>query len=122
MQKLTKICSSDTFDTVYFFSMLCMLNYTVIYSLSDRERVAVNVQGNMCPLAGLKIVPSYHVSHPMPELTSVSLLASERAIRGLIAHACISIMCRKFIIWKEHVRFYGLGLKKKGNGRIRKIS
>ena len=47
-----------------------MLNYPVMYSLSERERVAVNVQGTVFTLARLKIVHSYHqelVSHPMPE-------------------------------------------------------
>ena len=40
------------------------------YSLSEREREAVNMQGTVFTLARLKIVHNYHqelVSHPMPE-------------------------------------------------------
>ena len=47
-----------------------MLNYPVMYSLSERERAAVHIQGTVFTLARLKIVPSYHqelVSHPIPE-------------------------------------------------------
>ena len=39
-------------------------------SLSERERVSVNIQGTVVTLARLKTVPSYHqelVSHPLPE-------------------------------------------------------
>ena len=52
-----------------------MLNYPVIYSLSEREREkereereCVNMQGTVFTLARLKTVLSYHqelVSHPM---------------------------------------------------------
>ena len=35
-------------------------NCQVIYSLSERERVAVNMQGIMFTFARLEIVPSYH--------------------------------------------------------------
>ncbi len=47
--------------------LLYMLNYRVIYSLSEREWQ--NMQATVFTLAKLKIVPSYHqelVSHPMP--------------------------------------------------------
>ena len=75
-----------TFETVYYFQMLYiisttnymhklyflyMLNYPVIYSLSKRERVAINMQGTVSTVARLKIVPSYHqelVPHPMPDI------------------------------------------------------
>ena len=56
--------------TMYQFCFLYMLHYPVMYSLSERERVAVNMQGTVFTLARLQIVPSYHqelVSHPMPE-------------------------------------------------------
>ena len=49
--------------------LLYTLNYPVVYS-HLRERVTVNMQGTVFPLARLKIVPSYHqefVSHPVPE-------------------------------------------------------
>ena len=35
-----------------------MLNYLVIYSLYERERVSVNMQGTVLILARLKIVPT----------------------------------------------------------------
>ena len=35
-----------------------MPNYPVMYSLSERERAAVNIQGTVFTLAGLKIVPT----------------------------------------------------------------
>ena len=48
------------------------VHHPVTYSLSEseRERVAVNMQGTVLTLTRLKIVPSYHqelVSHPMAE-------------------------------------------------------
>ncbi len=43
-----------------------MLKYPVMHSLSERERVAVNMQGTVFTLARLKIVQEL-VSHPMPE-------------------------------------------------------
>ena len=35
-----------------------MFNYPVMYSLSERERAAVNMQGTVFTLARLKIVPT----------------------------------------------------------------
>ena len=82
MQKLRRTCCSDGFHLNMFnvFSLLSllvasvmllyMLNYPVMYSLSERERAAVNMQGTVFNLARLKIVPCYHhelVSHSMPE-------------------------------------------------------
>ena len=47
-----------------------MLHNPVMHSLSEKERVAVNVHGTEFTLPRLKMVPSYHqelVPHPMPE-------------------------------------------------------
>ena len=38
-----------------------MLNYPVMYSLSERERAAVNMQGTVLTLARLKVVLGYHL-------------------------------------------------------------
>ena len=61
---------STTIDYMHQLCFLYMLNYPVIYSLSERERVEVNMQGIVFTLERSKIVPSYHqeiISHPMPE-------------------------------------------------------
>ena len=66
------------------FSVCCIISKTIDYAsvmlsvyathllavLSERERVAVNMQGTVFTLVRLKIVPSYLqelLSHPMPE-------------------------------------------------------
>ena len=59
--KLVTICTSYAF-------YICS---TILSSTRcPKEIAAVNMQGTVSTLAGLKIVPSYHhelVSHPMPE-------------------------------------------------------
>ena len=95
MQKLTKICSSDSLHfrqfivfgvmyiistTINFMHQLCFL-YMLNIQIStccrrEREQVAVNMHGTVFTLARLKWVPSNHqelVSHPMPEHIEASL-------------------------------------------------
>ena len=82
MQKLTRICSSDSlhFGHCLLCSVCCIsLVASVMLSIyaklsshllvSERESGS-NMQGTVFTLASLKIVPSYRqelVSHPMPE-------------------------------------------------------
>ena len=44
-----------------------MLHYLVIYSMSERERMAVNMQETVSILARLKIVPTIKNLYTMPE-------------------------------------------------------
>ena len=86
MQKLTRICSSESLHFLHsYFSVCCILlaqlltmhqfafqiRYTIQSSTRcPRERVAVNMLGSRFTLARLKIVHSYLkelVSYQMPE-------------------------------------------------------
>ena len=59
---------STTIDYMHQLCLLYMLHSPAVYSLSEREREAVNMQGTVFALARLEIVPSIElVSYPMPE-------------------------------------------------------
>ena len=62
MQKLRRICCIIVFTMLYIInciiSFLYILNYPAMYSLSERERFSLNMQGTMFTSAILKIVPT----------------------------------------------------------------
>ena len=83
MQKLTRTCSSDslhfltlcivsvcssytistTVDYMHPLAFYICLNYPAIYSLSEREREAVNMQGTVFTLARLETVHTKKLNH-----------------------------------------------------------
>ena len=72
-----------------------------LHAIWEREKVAVNAQGNVFTLARLKIVPSHHqelASHPMPEhIEALSYLVQKKSSNfppTAINH--VSLMCMHF--------------------------
>ena len=51
---------STTIDYTHQLCFLYMLSYPVIYSLSERERVEVNMQGTVFTLSKIENRSSYH--------------------------------------------------------------